>query len=115
MLQDSSAADLLGRAVRDVSGTGPDNCPANCSELPEICAFFTNAIQLWMPRAVPAWLESCVEPMQQDLKHFTSAKKVYEVERMSAIIRLVLGTTAKTELAHVLHDAFGVAAYSARR
>jgi hypothetical protein len=97
MLQENSAADLLGRAVSDASGNRFDCCSANCTELPVIGNFFNEVIQYWMPRTVPAWLESVVEPMQPNLKHFTSAKKVYEVERMSAIVRLVLGTNAASE------------------
>ncbi len=97
MLQENSASDLLGRAVNDASESRLEPSPEKCSELPVIGNFFSAAIRLWMPRAVPSWLESSVEPMQPDLKHFTSAKKVYEVEQMSAVVRLVLGTNEMRE------------------
>jgi hypothetical protein len=73
--------------------------------LPLITDFFRRTAQLQMSNEVPQWLDSVTEQMLPTLRQFTSPKKIYEVERMAAAVRILLGEIPITFLAPTQHAA----------
>ena len=93
-LEESTAMQMLVDTSGSIEGCdeGPlRNSGAESRELPNIKQFFVKIRRLRMSKAVPEWFEREVVQMKPDLKLFTCAKKIYEVERMAAAVRLVLG------------------------
>ena len=77
--------------VFTTNGSVKENAQNESSYLPLITHFFEKSAHMQMPNSVPPWLDSAVEKLLPALKHFSPPKKIYEIEHMVALVRLLLG------------------------